>query len=317
MMKRLVLTVALAGISGGAFAADLRGPIIEAPPPLPLPAPAFSWTGAYAGVNVGIGESHTNYNYNVNNYNEAYNNYPGAEGSPNYGLWNDCPCNPAPAPYYAVGGNSASGSEKLRGGGVLGGVQVGYNYALNNFGGFGGHHGYGGHPSFTPVLGIEADFDGSGINNGGALSQFAQGFPAGYPNYVGVESDIKYFGTVRGRLGVAFDRLLVFGTGGFAYADTSASINSPAYGVSYHSDNFHTGVAYGGGFEFALTNNLLLRAEYLHLDLNSKAIVVNGVTNGTATFNAYEKPSLDLVRAGLSYKLDFAQPIAPPVIARY
>ena len=74
MMKRLALTIALAGLSGGAFAADLRGPIIEAPPPLPVPVAGFSWTGGYAGVNVGIGAGHTDYAYDVNTYNNGNNN---------------------------------------------------------------------------------------------------------------------------------------------------------------------------------------------------------------------------------------------------
>ena len=240
-----------------------------------------------------------------------------------YGSIGGCP-NPRRIRASSYSG-SGSGSEKLRQSGVLGGVQVGYNYALGGgFGGLGGYGGgfsggYGGHGGLlggiTPVIGVEADFDGSGISSGGALSDFAGGFPYGYGNYVGVGSDIKYFGTVRGRLGVAFDRLLVYGTGGFAYADTNAYVNSPVYGVSAYKNNFHTGIAYGGGFEFALTNNLLLRAEYLHLDLNKKAIVHGD--NGYATYDVYEKPSLDLVRAGLSYKFDFARAVPAPVIARY
>lgn len=321
MLKRLTLFAALAGASGGAFAADLRGPIIEAPPPLPAPVAAFGWTGGYAGVNVGLGAGHSDYSYNVNTYGGNNNWYP---PSPPPG--GDCGCDYGGGG-YGGGGNgggsaytgSGSGAQKFRQSGVIGGVQIGYNYALGGFGGGFGGGGYGGRGGLfggiTPVLGVEADFDGSGIGSGGSLGDFAAGFPYGYGNNVTVGSDIKYFGTVRGRLGVAFDRLLVYGTGGFAYADTDAYVNAPAYGIYASRNNFHTGIAYGGGFEFALTNNLLLRAEYLHLDLNRKAIL-NG-DNGVATYDVYEKPSIDLVRAGLSYKFDFARAVAPPVIARY
>ncbi len=331
MMKRLVLTVALAGVSGGAFAADLRGPIIEAPPPLPAPVAGFSWTGGYAGVNVGFGGGSTNYGYNVGGqgytnagYNNGYGNN-GGYGNNNYPLGGGYSCNCDGYQSGSYGGEAysnnssqgqafnynASGAERLRDSGVVGGVQIGYNYAITGFGGY-GHGGL----SAVPVIGVEADFDGSGISSGGALSQFAQGFPIGVSNYVGVESDLKYFGTVRGRLGVAFDRLLVYGTGGFAYGQTSDTVVSPANGVYNHASNFHTGYAFGGGFEFALTNNLLLRAEYLHIDLNSKAIVANG-GNEYLNYSVYEKPSLDIVRAGLDYKFDFARAVAPPVIARY
>ena len=302
MMKRLALTIALAGLSGGAFAADLRGPIVELPPPLPAPAP-FSWTGGYAGVNVGFGGGSTDYSYNVGGVNSVT--------TPGY--YDPCGCTYYPATTTTSPYN-ASGSERLRDSGVIGGVQVGYNYAFGGFGGYGG--GYSGHGPAVPVIGVEADFDGSGINSGGALSQFAQGFPVGINNYVGVESDVKYFGTVRGRLGVAFDRLLVYGTGGFAYAQTDAYVTSPNNNVFNRVSNFHTGIAYGGGFEFALTNHLLLRAEYLHLDLDRKAIVANG-GNPWLNYSVYEKPRLDIVRAGLDYKFDFAQAVAPPVIARY
>lgn len=299
MMKRLALTIALAGLSGGAFAADLRGPIIEVPPPLPVPA--FTWTGAYAGVNVGLGAGHSNYSYDVNSYNN--NN--------NYNQPSDCGCDTGSwGGYPSTSGytGSGSGNEKLRQSGVLGGVQVGYNYALAGYGR--GGPGFG----LSPVIGVEADFDGTGIGSSGALGDFAAGFPYGNGAYVGVGSDIHYFGTVRGRLGFAFDRLLIFGTGGFAYADTSSYVNSPTYGVSAYKNNFHTGIAYGGGFEFALTNNLLLRAEYLRLDLNKKAIV--NADNGSATYAIYERPVVDLVRVGLSYKFD-VPPVIAPVVARY
>ena len=333
MIRRLVLTVALAGLSGGAFAADLRGPIIDLPPPPPAPVAGFSWTGGYAGVNVGFGGGSTNYGYNVNgyaeNYGQAYGqtytysdtNQTGGLGVPvDSCRTSQCysPQGGAPTTYYPY---SASGAERLRDSGVVGGVQVGYNYAITGFGGLGdigGSGGYGhGGLSAVPVIGVEADFDGSGIHSGGALGQFAQGFPIGVSNYVGVQSNVDYFGTVRGRLGVAFDRLLVFGTGGFAYGETEASVSSPENGVYNHARNFHTGYAYGGGFEFALTNHLLLRAEYLHLELNNKAIVANGGNPTNVSYSFYEKPSLDIVRAGLDYKFDFARAVAPPVIARY
>ena len=310
MMKRLALTIALAGLSGGALAADLRGPIIEAPPPLPVPVVAgFSWTGAYAGVNVGVGSASPQYSYNVN-----------SPGSTQEGI------SPCDYPQYDPSGNfigcgysnttnafSNSGSQRLGSGGVLGGAQIGYNYAFSSgrFGGFGGF-------GVMPVVGVEADFDGSGVSSAASLGQAATGELTGASTYIGVGSQLKYFGTVRGRLGIAFDRLLVYGTGGFAYGEVDSYVTSPANGVYNTKSNFHTGIAYGGGLEFALTNNLLLRAEYLHLDLNRKGIVENGSVGSTGTtYSIYEKPSLDLVRAGISYKFDFARTVASPVVARY
>ena len=226
MMKRLVLTVALTGVSGGAFAADLRGPIIESPPPLPAPVAGFSWTGGYAGVNLGIGSATPSYSYNVNSQ--------GSQGTNNYVCSN---------PYYDSYGNVAcssptsnsafsnSGAERLGSGGVLGGGQIGYNYAFapGHMGGFG----FGA----VPVIGVEADFDGSGVTSAAPLSQAASGGLTGSSTFVGVASQLKYFGTVRGRVGVAFDRLLVYGTGGFAYGQVDSSVTSPANGIYNQKSN--------------------------------------------------------------------------------
>lgn len=309
MMKRLALTIALAGLSGGALAADLRGPIIEAPPPLPVPVAVFGWTGGYIGGNVGVGAASPSYGYQVSSpgsytpgYSvpEQYHEATEAYTSDGYDV-----------PGYSTAASSSHGSQSLHSAGVIGGVQAGYNYAFGGFGGFG----IGG-PGLLPVIGIEADFDGTSIKSATALDAFAQGYPYGNAAYVGVGSKINYVGTVRGRLGVAFDRLLVYGTGGFAYADTDSYVNSTDYGIAAHKNNFHTGIAYGGGVEFALTNNLLLRAEYLHYDFNKKTIVHGNDTCGCGgTYDVYEKPHLDVVRAGLSYRFDAL--VHAPVIARY
>ena len=319
MMKRLVLTVALAGVSGGAFAADLRGPIIEAPPPLPVPVAGFNWTGGYVGVNIGVGTADANYQSEYSSTGTPGGTYevPPCNGGQYDGNTGNCS-------YYASPTSAVanSQSEHHRSGGVLGGVQAGYNYALgtHGFGGFGGFGGLG----IVPVIGVEADFDGSGVASNGTLGGFASGELTGSPLYVGAKTDINYVGTVRGRVGVAFDRLFVFGTGGFAYGETDSSVYAPGAGIYSHTTNFHTGIAYGGGVEFALTNNLLLRAEYLHYDFDKKGIAQGssqGVSacgcNYSSSYAVYEKPSLDVVRAGLSYKFDFARAVAPPVIARY
>lgn len=313
MMKRLALTIALAGLSGGALAADLRGPIIEAPPPLPVPVAGFSWTGGYIGVNVGLGAASPDFGYQVSRpgydtpgyYTDGYY-VPPSDGYNTDGYY---------TPGTSTSGSSSGGSQSLHSAGVLGGAQAGYNYAFGGFGRFGGFGGFG--IGAIPVIGVEADIDGSSIKSSTALDAFAQGFPDGSAAYVGVGSNINYFGTVRGRLGIAFDRLLVYGTGGFAYADTDSYVTSPYYGVSARKNNFHTGIAYGGGVEFALTNNLLLRAEYLHYDFNKKSITQGQDACGCNSYEIYEKPHLDVVRAGLSYKFDFARAVAPPVIARY
>src|SRR5919112_1764707 len=77
-----------------------------------------------------------------------------------------------------------------RSGGFVGGAQAGYNYQFGMF-----------------VGGLETDLQYAAVGNKGASY--------GTTYYPG-DSD-GFFGTIRARAGVALDRALVYGTGGFAY----------------------------------------------------------------------------------------------------
>ena len=75
-----------------------------------------------------------------------------------------------------------------------------------------------------------------------------------------VESELEFFGTARARIGRAFDRLHIYGTGGLAYGELDRSLSFPpaAGGAVVFTDNdseFHFGFAAGAGAEFALTEH--------------------------------------------------------------
>lgn len=143
--------------------------------------------------------------------------------------------------------------------GFVGGGQVGYNYQMGQF-----------------VVGLEADLQAADLSSGNNLG------------LVGVKTD--YFGTVRARVGVAFDRFMPYITGGWAYGNVKTSI--PAVGFS--SDRSHTGgYAVGAGLEYAVTNNIIAGVEYLYVDLGEKNILGAGTKVGT---------DFSVVRARLSYK---------------
>jgi outer membrane immunogenic protein len=143
--------------------------------------------------------------------------------------------------------------------GFVGGGQVGYNYQMGQF-----------------VLGLEADLQAADLSSGNNLG------------LVNVKTD--YFGTVRARAGVAFDRFMPYITGGWAYGNVKTSI--PAIGFS--SDRSHTGgFAVGAGLEYAVTNNIIAGVEYLYVDLGEKNIAGAGTKVGT---------DFSVVRARLSYK---------------
>ncbi|MBL7309201.1 porin family protein, partial [Escherichia coli] len=129
-------------------------------------------------------------------------------------------------------------------------------------------------------------------------------------------SSLDFFGTVRGRLGYAFDRTLVYGTGGFAYGSGQDDQN---FAGNRFRDSFRTGWAAGGGIEYALpTDSFLnffrssavtLKVEglYVNLDrntLNQGAFVINSAANYPVAYSGVGRRSDEfaVVRAGLNYK---------------
>lgn len=110
---------------------------------------------------------------------------------------------------------------------------------------------------------------------------------------------MNVFGTVRGRAGVAFDRFLVYGTGGFAYANIDTKVSFP--GIANASDtNTHLGWTAGGGVEVAITPNWSAKVEYLFADLGEERYHFNfgGGVKGSGKLS-YDQ---NLVRAGVNYK---------------
>ncbi len=154
--------------------------------------------------------------------------------------------------------------------GWIGGGQIGYNAQFGNF-----------------VLGVEGDIQGASISGSSwetnALGPFR------------TTSDMNWFGTIRARAGFAADRVLIYATGGVAWADMDFSLYDVAGSTRYSGGDTLTGYAVGGGVEWALANNWTLKGEYLYIDLDDAKFHGGGTA---ATFdNAFHT-----VRAGLNYK---------------
>jgi outer membrane immunogenic protein len=149
----------------------------------------------------------------------------------------------------------ADGGLSLKDSSLFGGVQAGYNWQMNNF-----------------VFGLETDF-----GYGNARDSFTA--VDTYSARIGAE------GTTRARAGLAFDRFLVYGTAGVAYADVKGSYNGGS------KDNWRVGWTAGGGLEYAVTKNVSIKGEYLYADYGSENV---GATKQDITSN--------LVRVGLNYK---------------
>jgi outer membrane immunogenic protein len=108
------------------------------------------------------------------------------------------------------------------------------------------------------------------------------------------QQNIDWFGTVRGRVGVAFDRVLVYGTGGFAYGNVSQHANYS--GDVFSSNTTQTGYAVGGGVEYKINPAWSLKAEYQYIDLGCDRLTdsLGNTTNPLDT-------TFQTVRAGVNY----------------
>jgi len=150
--------------------------------------------------------------------------------------------------------------------GAMAGRTLGWNYQIGQL-----------------VLGIEGDYDwqnvrGSAPNCGG----------------LGVSCDTasNWYGTFRGRVGYAMDRIMIYGTAGGAVSDVKVSSSALPW-----TSNTELGWAAGAGIEGAITDNLTAKVEYLFTDYGSTNCTVASC-GGTGTVKFDES----MVRAGLNYK---------------
>lgn len=128
------------------------------------------------------------------------------------------------------------------------------------------------------VFGVEADI-GTGSHDGSAVIGNST-----------VRADINAMGSIRGRAGfLATPALLLYATGGFAWADMDFKLNNVRA-----SDTF-TGYQLGAGAEMMFAPQWLLRVEYLYTDYGKEQL-----TNWPAR-NAFD-PDAHTVRAGVAFK---------------
>ncbi|HXW72039.1 MAG TPA: outer membrane beta-barrel protein [Methylocella sp.] len=192
--------------------------------------------------------------------------------------------------------------------GVIGGAHVGYNYQINQW-----------------VVGLEGTVDGTSLSN--TTVAF---FPDGTNIQAQSTADIQ--GSIRGRAGVAWDRALIYATGGVAFGgfNTNYSVfNSGALGIlpAFYANNSFSntrvGWTVGGGIDYAVTNNWSIFAEYRYTNwgtlsapsLGAIAIATNPLLAGVF-YNANRTLNQNQVQVGFSYKFDLYGPPAP-VVSKY
>ena len=89
------------------------------------------------------------------------------------------------------------------------------------------------------------------------------------------ESDLNYYGTVRGRLGYSFGRLMAYGTAGYAYG--GLEVKNILTGAK--SEEGLSGWTYGGGLEYFWNRDINLHAGYRRIDFDDQSFAVLGPGN--------------------------------------
>ena len=211
-----------------AAAADMGNMPMNATPMKAAAPPPYQWTGCYVGLNGGGGSSGSSFTTAV-----------GGSATP-----------------WLTGGDpgevSNDGTGSHNNSNFLGGGQAGCNWQTG-----------------TVVYGLEGDFDyfhdnENFYNNTNPLPTSMNSF------VIGQSLTTNYLATLRPRIRIGADRNLAYITGGVAFTDATytESYSDSGGGVgSATASKFLTGWAAGVGWEYAWTDHLLFRFEYLFLGI--------------------------------------------------
>lgn len=128
-------------------------------------------------------------------------------------------------------------------GGVIGGLQAGYNLQIDNF-----------------VVGVEGEYTSGGVDGSFNFDTARTEAIAG--------GDLAGIFAVKGKAGVALDRTIVYATAGYAATYNNGFANNvwrfaPAVDVATGGQLLH-GYVVGAGVEHAVTDQLSFKAEYDH-----------------------------------------------------
>lgn len=217
-------------------------------------ASTFGWSGGYVGVNAGgsFGNFEHLYEFTI----------PGV-----------------PSPLL-------DGSIDLPVGGLLGGVQAGYNWQSGQF-----------------VYGVETDFQGSTVEGEGSISGGAV-VPGGAVLTGQASTKLEWLGTVRARLGYTpVNRFMVYATGGLAYGHTKSVLmgSIDILPIASIRSETKTGWVVGGGVEYALTDSWTIKSEYLCTNLGTAKIFSGdfGIPGSDLSFG--NDIAFHAARVGLNY----------------
>jgi outer membrane immunogenic protein len=277
-MKFVVaILLAVLGVAS-AFAADLPTRTYTKAPA--YVDPGYDWTGFYVGGNVG-------YSWGRSRDTSTLSSSAGT------------------VLYTSTDGSNLDG--------VVGGVQAGYNWQMQNW-----------------MWGLEGDIQGTGEKGSrtftcgiGVCTPPLPGFFAlvipGPAVTETLSQKIDWFGTVRGRLGIlATPKLLFYATGGLAYGEVDSNVTigtTAGTPGAFSASSTKAGYAVGAGVEGVLGGNWTAKLEYLYVDLGrvsgSFTTAIGASGGGTLLTNYSSRVTDNVLRVGVNYKF------GGPVVARY
>ncbi len=189
--------------------------------------------------------------------------------------------------FYANNGTNANGW------GAVAGGQIGCNYQTGML-----------------VVGVEADGLWSGITNQGTFTEGFTGssFSEGFSNTARNNWDVD----IAARVGVAFDRVLIYGKGGVAWGGFNFSWSVPnseggagVFSEGYSGSATLPGALIGIGLEYGLTEHWTAKIEYNYIAFAQESVTfpisVDGVPTGY-TYTASEGATKQLIKIGINYK---------------
>lgn len=208
--------------------------------------------------------------------------YAGDKAQHRFGIWKEGPGDP-----YDL----ARGSLDITSSGFVGGAQLGWNFQNGSM-----------------VYGIEGDVQGSNVKGETSVGLSSDYYGANGDAVIGTK--LKNYATLRARVGAAVtDRFLVYGTAGVASGKTETYIHASANGESVGESirKTKTGWTAGLGAEYAVTDRITVKSEYLYTDLG-RATIASGVidtvpgTGWTRNGSLDRKFNFHTVRVGVNYK---------------
>lgn len=179
------------------------------------------------------------------------------------------------------------GAQREETGFTIGGV-IGYNWQKCN-----------------TVFGIEAELNWTDLDKSYRINELTWGLP-----FASVRTSMDWYGALKMRTGLAFDNLLLYLTGGFAFANIEHSGTGEGMitGSSFSSSGTRWGWVVGAGTEYALTNRITLRSEATYTRFNDKEynftgqITPPGGAPAPFSMGLIGMDEIWMIRTGLNFK---------------